>query len=69
MASSQSTPAAPTTHALVKAASQIWIRRLIDYSRANSLLFYRDLAVGTLDLTPYKGALEKLLAGDAISVE
>lgn len=69
MASSPPTPVASTTRALVKAASQIWIRRLIDYSRANSLLFYRDLAVGTLDLTPYKGALEKLLAGDAISVE
>ena len=53
----------------VQAASRIWVRRLIDYSRSNSLLFYRELKVGTFDLTPYKGASEKLLAGDALTVE
>jgi hypothetical protein len=47
----------------------VWIRRLIDYSRANSLLFYRDLKVGTLDLTAETEAVGRLLAGDKLTVE
>ena len=35
---------------LVDAACEIWIQRLIDKSRANPLLFYRDLKAGALDL-------------------
>jgi very-short-patch-repair endonuclease len=63
------TPSPADIRAFVQAASRIWVRRLIDYSRSNSLLFYRDLKVGTFDLTAYKGVLEKLLAGDALTVE
>ena len=63
------TPSPADIRAFVQAASRIWARRLIDYSRSNSLLFYRDLKVGTFDLTPYKGVLEKLLAGDALTAE
>ena len=63
------TPSPADIRAFVQAASRIWVRRLIDYSRSNSLLFYRDLKVGTFDLTAYKGVLEKLLAGDALTAE
>ena len=41
----------PEIRRIVDAARGVWTRRLIDHSRANSLLFYRDLKVGTLDLT------------------
>jgi hypothetical protein len=40
----------PEIRHIVDAARSVWTRRLIDYSRTNSLLFYRDLTVGTLDL-------------------
>lgn len=53
----------------VDAACEVWIRRLIDPSRANSLLFYRDLKVGTLDLTAQRGAVRRLLAGEKLTVE
>ena len=52
---------------LVDAARTIWMRRLIDPSRANSLLFYRDLKVGTLDLTDKSQAIELLLAGNTLT--
>ncbi|HYN82106.1 MAG TPA: AAA domain-containing protein [Gemmatimonadaceae bacterium] len=55
--------------AIVGHASDIWIRRLIDDTRANSLLFYRDLQVGTLDLTADPLVLANLLRGDKLSVE
>jgi very-short-patch-repair endonuclease len=54
---------------IVDAARGLWIRRLIDYSRANSLLFYRDLKVGTLDLTAETEAVNRLLAGDKLTVK
>jgi very-short-patch-repair endonuclease len=54
---------------LVDAARTIWMRRLIDHSRANSLLFYRDLKVGTLDLTDKSQAIELLLAGNTLTLE
>ncbi len=54
---------------IVDAARGVWTRRLIDHSRANSLLFYRDLKVGTLDLTTETEAVGRLLAGDKLSVE
>ena len=54
---------------LVDAARNVWIRRLIDYSRKNSLLFYRDLKAGTLDLTFAREALARLLAGEKLTVE
>jgi len=61
------------THAdarpVVSAALDVWVQRLIDYSRANSLLFFRDLKVGTLDLTAYTTAVTRLLEGDSLTVE
>lgn len=54
---------------IVDAARAQWMRRLIDYSRANSLLFYRDLKVGTLDLTEDTAAVDRLLKGEKLTVE
>ncbi|MGC8733300.1 MAG: DUF4011 domain-containing protein, partial [Halothiobacillaceae bacterium] len=54
---------------IVDDACDVWTRRLIDHSRANSLLFYRDLKVGTLDLTSETEAVSRLLAGEKVTVE
>jgi len=54
---------------VVNAAREIWMRRLVDHSRANSLLFFRDLKVGTLDLTNATEAVERLLNGEAVGVD
>jgi very-short-patch-repair endonuclease len=59
----------PEIRRIVDAARGVWTRRLIDHSRANSLLFYRDLKVGTLDLSGETEAVDRLLTGDALSVE
>ena len=59
----------PEIRRIVDAARGVWSRRLIDHSRANSLLFYRDLKVGTLDLTAESEALGFLLAGDKLTAE
>ena len=59
----------PEIRRIVDAALGVWIRRLIDQSRANSLLFYRDLKIGTLDLSAEIEAVRRLLAGDALAVE
>ncbi len=59
----------PDVRPIVDAARAVWTRRLIDYPRANSLLFFRDLKVGTLDLAAETDAVDRLLAGDALSVE
>jgi hypothetical protein len=59
----------PEIRRIVDAARGVWTRRLIDRSRANSLLFYRDLKVGTLDLSAETEAVERLLAGNALTVE
>jgi very-short-patch-repair endonuclease len=58
----------PELRRIVDAARGVWTRRLIDYSRANSLLFYRDLKVGTLDLTAETEAVGRLLSGDKLPV-
>lgn len=65
----QSTELNPEIRHIVDVARAVWIRRLIDHSRANSLLFYRDLKVGTLDLTVETDAVDRLLAGDKLPVE
>ncbi len=59
----------PEIRHIVDAARAVWTRRLIDYSRTNSLLFYRDLKVGTLDLSTETEAVDRLLAGDALTPE
>jgi very-short-patch-repair endonuclease len=40
----------------VKGARDVWIKRLIDLSRRNNLLYFRELQVGTLDLSGADGA-------------
>ncbi len=69
MPESQAEHLDPEIRRVVDAARGVWIRRLIDHSRANSLLFYRDLKVGTLDLTGETEAVDRLLAGEALAVE
>jgi hypothetical protein len=65
----QSQDLSPEIRRLVDAARAVWTRRLVDHSRANSLLFYRDLKIGTLDLGAESEAVECLLAGDKLTVE
>jgi hypothetical protein len=55
--------------ARIRAASDVWISRLIDDTRANSLLFFRDLQVGTLDLSNQYNAVVRLLSGTKLAVE
>jgi hypothetical protein len=69
MAQAQSEHLDPKIRRIVDAARDVWIRRLIDHSRANSLLFYRDLKVGTLDLSGEMEAILRLLAGETLSTE
>ncbi len=69
MTEPQSPEVNPEIRRIVDAARGVWTRRLIDHSRANSLLFYRDLKVGTLDLTAQTDAVSSLLAGDTLTVE
>jgi very-short-patch-repair endonuclease len=59
----------PEIRRIIDAARGVWTHRLIDHSRANSLLFYRDLKVGTLNLSAETEAVERLLAGNALTVE
>ncbi len=69
MSETQSIGLDPEIRCIVDAARDEWARRLIDYSRANSLLFYRDLKIGTLDLTAQMEAVRRLLAGEKLTVE
>lgn len=41
----------PERRVTVERARQTWIRKLIDLSRRNNLLYYRPLKTGTLDLS------------------
>lgn len=51
---------------LVEAAVARWSRQLVDLGGRNSLLWHRDLAAGTLDLTmAHPGGLSVLMAGGA----
>lgn len=54
---------------IVDAARTVWIRRLIDPSRGNSLLFYRNLRVGTLDLSGDSTLVGRLIVGEAVTLE
>ena len=51
----------------VDAARQVWIRKLIDLSRRNNLLYYRPLKTGTLDLSAAPAEkLRELLVGETV---
>jgi very-short-patch-repair endonuclease len=53
----------------VDRAREEWIRRLIDLSRRNNLLYYRNLQLGTVDLTNAdQEAMASLLAGEAVTL-
>jgi hypothetical protein len=69
MPESQSTDLNGEIRRIVDAARGLWARRLVDHSRANSLLFYRDLKTGTLDLSAEADAVDRLLAGNALTVK
>src|SRR5690348_4928030 len=50
-AQNRPTPISPQRREAVDKARQTWIRKLIDLSRRNNLLYYRPLKTGTLDLS------------------
>ena len=59
----------PQRRAKVDAARDGWIRKLIDTSRRNNLLYYRDLKIGTLDLTgAAPGPMSKLLMQEEVAL-
>jgi Protein of unknown function (DUF4011) len=54
---------------IVENARQSWIRKLIDLSRRNNLLYFRPLKTGTLDLTSAPSErLRELLMGQIVAV-
>ena len=54
----------------VENARQAWIKRLIDLSRRNNLLYYRSLKWGTLNLTLQNSdRWAALLRGDSVSLK
>src|SRR5262252_1791227 len=63
--SQQPTAVTPERRAKVDAARQAWMRQLVDMSRRNNLLYFRDLKVGTLELTnaPVEAMQELLQSG------
>src|SRR5438093_5553649 len=64
-----SSSVSPARRATVDQAREAWIKRLIDPSRRNNLLYYRHLKTGTLDLTSADPiALQELLAGEAVTL-
>ena len=53
----------------VDRSRQLWVERLIDLSRRNNLLYFRDLKTGTLDLsTAAPDAIAELLSGEPVSL-
>jgi very-short-patch-repair endonuclease len=57
----------PNRVEVVRKAREGWIKRLIDLSRRNLLLYYRDFKTGTLDLTDAdSNILAKLLNGESV---
>ncbi|MEP6515311.1 AAA domain-containing protein [Microcoleus vaginatus] len=54
-------------YAAVERVREGWIRRLIDLSRRNNLLYYRELKRGTLDFSDCNSkALKELLTGNTV---
>ena len=65
------TPVSAARREAVDRARQSWIRKLIDLSRRNNLLYYRPLKTGTLDLTSAESSgMATLLSGvEPVSIE
>ncbi|MCC6386894.1 MAG: DUF4011 domain-containing protein [Dehalococcoidia bacterium] len=55
--------------AAVDRARAYWRERLMDFSRRNNLLFYRDLRSGTLELTAMPGVLADFIGGDSVRID
>ncbi|RYG23866.1 DUF4011 domain-containing protein [bacterium] len=56
-------------HKAVDTAREAWVRRLVDTSRRNNLLYFRDLKVGTLDFGYAKDdAVQELLMGAKVPI-
>jgi hypothetical protein len=52
----------------VETARRSWIRKLIELSRRNNLLYFRPLKTGTLELTSASSErLRDLLVGESVS--
>lgn len=52
---------------VVENARERWIRRLIDLSRRNNLLYYRTLKTGSLDLQPADApVIQRLVLGEPV---
>jgi very-short-patch-repair endonuclease len=51
-------PVDTARQAKVLAAAKVWTGQLVDVSGRNTLLFYKDLRQGTLDLSPGAGAVD-----------
>lgn len=64
-------PMRPVDHALrqkIEASVKSWVESLVDFSRNNNLLFYRETKTTTLDLEHADpGVLDQLLSGEAVS--
>ncbi len=57
----------PLRTQLVDAARGVWIRRLMDTTRRNNLLYFRSLQAGTLDLSAAEeSAIEDLFSGEKV---
>src|SRR6201981_4219583 len=58
----------PQRRLLVDQARQSWIRKLIDLSRRNNLLYFRPLKTGTLELSSAPGQkVRDLLTGESVA--
>src|SRR5579859_780144 len=63
-------PISPQRSLLVDQARQSWIRKLIDLSRRNNLLYFRSLKTGTLDLVNAdQENMAAFLRGEDVSVK
>jgi hypothetical protein len=59
----------PARRAAVLRARDSWVSKLIDLSRRNKLLFFRDLKTGTLDLSQSDPKfLSDLLSGESVTL-
>ena len=59
----------PERIAIVDGARRSWIKKLIDLSRRNNLLFYRQLKTGILDLSiAIDEKMAELLSGQSVSL-
>jgi very-short-patch-repair endonuclease len=60
---------APDRRAAVDRARAGWIKRLIDLSRRNNLIYFRELKNGTLDLSAAdRDVLDELVAGKSVTL-